>query len=75
MIYTVVRKTKTEGEFAKSETFSKYDDALKQFYQLLSNNIADESVKRFDITILSNDLIPLKTEHFVREQETEEVTE
>ena len=77
MLYTLVRKTKTEGEFAKSETFNNYDDALKAFYQYLANNIADASVKRFDITILNGDLIPCKTEHFSREvpvveEETEE---
>lgn len=78
MLYTLVRKTVTEGEFAKSETFTDYDKCLKAFYQYLSNNVADESVRRFDITILNGDLIPCKTEHFVREVEeviTEEVTE
>lgn len=66
-MYTLVRKTVTEGSFAKSETFNDYDSALKQFYQYLANNIADNSVKRFDIVILNGDLIPCKTEHFTRE--------
>lgn len=67
MLYTLVRKTVTEGAFAKSETFDSYDKALAKFYEYLHNNVADENVKRFDITILNNDLIPCKTEHFVRE--------
>lgn len=68
-MFTLVRKTKTEGEFAKSETFTNYEDCLKKFYEYLSNNVADTSVKKFDITILNSDLIPCKTEHFVREVE------
>lgn len=72
MLYTLVKKAKTEGEFATSKTFTDYDSALKEFYQLLSNNIADTSVKRFDITILNGDLIPCKTEHFIRDEVTEE---
>ena len=75
MLYTLVRKTVTEGSFAKSETFNNYDDALKTFYQYLSNNIADTNVKRFDITILNWDLIPCKTEHFSREEAVEEVAD
>lgn len=75
MIFTLVRKTVTEGAFAKSETFNDFDSALKAFYQYLANNIADENVKRFDITILNSDLIPCKTEHFVREVPVEEVEE
>lgn len=75
MIYTLVRKTVTEGAFAKSETFDSFDAALAKFYEYLHNNVADSNVKRFDITILNGDLIPCKTEHFVREVATEEVTE
>lgn len=74
-MYTLVRKTRTEGEFAKSETFKSYEECLKKFYEYLSNNVADSSVVRFDIVILNGDLIPCKTEHFVREvpePETEE---
>lgn len=66
-MYTLVRKTKTEGEFAKSETFVNYEDCLKKFYEYLSNNVADTNVVKFDITILNGDLIPCKTEHFIRE--------
>lgn len=69
MIYTLVRKTVTTGEFAKSETFNDFDSALKSFYQHLSNNIADTTVKRFDITILNDNLISCKTEHYSREVE------
>lgn len=76
MLYTLVRKTKTDGgEFSKSETFSSLADAIPKFFLYLSNNSDDKTVKRFDITILNGDLIPCKTEHFIREEVTEEVTE
>lgn len=74
-LYTLVRKTVTEGAFAKSETFDSYDKALVKFYEYLHNNVADTNVKRFDITILNSDLIPCKTEHFVREVPVEEEVE
>lgn len=76
MLYTLVRKAKTTGEFSKSEPFNDYDSALSKFFEYLHNNVDDTSVKKFDITILNGDLIPCKTEHFVREEEvTEEETE
>lgn len=74
-MFTLVKKTKTTGEFSKSETFNSYDDCLKKFYEYLSNNVADSSVNKFDITILNGDLIPVKTEHYIREVEAEEVVE
>ena len=72
-MYTLVRKTRTEGEFAKSETFNNYDECLKKFYEYLSNNAADSTVVKFDITILNGDLIPCKTEHYTRVVEVEPV--
>lgn len=68
MIYTLVRKTKTEGEFAKSETFTELDEAKAKYWLYLSNNALDKSVKRFDITILNDSLIPCMTDHFIREE-------
>lgn len=71
-MYILVRKNKiheTGAESASSKTFTDYDAALAEFYQHLSNNAADQSVERFDITILNGDCIPCKTEHFARRYE------
>lgn len=73
-MYILVKKNKihtTGAESASSKTYTEYDAALKDFYQNLSNNIADESVERFDICILNGDCIPCKTEHFSREYPAE----
>lgn len=70
MLFTLVRKSRiheTGAEASTSERCSTYDEALKKFYQYLAANVADTSVERFDITILNGDLIPCKSEHFVRE--------
>ena len=73
-MYILVRKNKihaTGAESATSKTYTEYDSALKDFYQILSNNVADESVDRLDITILNGDCIPCKTEHFARQYHEE----
>lgn len=75
-MYTLVRKNKihsTQAESSTSERFTDYEKALKAFYQYLSNNVADESVEQFDVTILDSDLIPCKTEHFKRKYESAEM--
>ena len=72
MLYTLVRKTRTEGEFSKAESFNDYDAALKAFYQYLSNNVADNTVNEFDITILNGSLLPCKYEHFERTENVEQ---
>lgn len=71
-MYILVKKNKihtTDAEAASSKTYTEYDAALKDFYMYLSNNVADESVERFDIAILNGDCIPCKTEHFARQYE------
>lgn len=73
-MYILVKKNKihsTAAESASSKTYADYDAALKDFYTNLSNNVADETVERFDICILNGDCIPCKTEHFKREYSAE----
>ena len=77
-MFVLVRKNRihtTGAESASSKTFAEYEPALTEFYQHLANNVADNSVERFDITILNGDLIPCKAEHFVREYPEEAVEE
>ena len=52
---------------AVTESFETMEKALVKFYQYLSNYAADESVIRADVVLLNDNLIPCKTEHFVRE--------
>ena len=69
-MYVLVKKNlihDTKAESANSKTYTEYDKALADFYSYLNANVADQSVERFDITILNGDLIPCKTEHFARE--------
>lgn len=77
-MFVLIKKNRihtTGAESASSKNFTDYESALREFYQNLSNNVADASVERFDITILNGDLIPCKAEHFVREYPEEAVEE
>lgn len=65
------RIRETGAESASSKTYSDYGKALTDFYSSLSANTADPTVERFDIVILNDALIPVKTEHFVRDYDTE----
>lgn len=74
MLITLVKKHiihETQSESCSSVTFNSLDDALKSFYQYMSNYIADTTVEKFDITILNGGLIPVKTEHYERYYEPE----
>ena len=71
---TLVRKHKIHASGAEACTSSTYetlDNALKSFYQYMSNYIADTTVEKFDITILNGELNPIKTEHYERYYEPE----
>ena len=74
-MFTLVKKHTTEAETSSSKKFHSFDEALKKFYQYMSNYVADESVKECHITILNDQLIPCKTEHFTRVTELAEVSE
>lgn len=66
----LIHETKAESFSAKQ--YNSMDDALKDFYMHLSNNIADSSVEKFEITILNESLAPCKTERYTRTYETED---
>ncbi|MCQ2317076.1 MAG: hypothetical protein MJZ85_10430 [Bacteroidales bacterium] len=68
-MFVIVKKNcihESGAESASSKTYTDYNIALRDFYSHLSANVADQSVERFDITILNDTLIPCKTEHYER---------
>lgn len=68
-MFVLVKHVVTTGEFATSKTFTDYNKALEEFYEILKNNIADVTVKRVDVVILNDSLVPCKSEHYSREVE------
>lgn len=69
-MYILVKKNKihdTGAESATSKNYATFEDAQADYWLYLHNNALDKSVERLDITILNSDLIPCKTDHFVRE--------
>lgn len=63
---------------AAKEDFPNIDKALVKFFEYLKNYAADESVIRADVVLLNDNLVPCKTEHYIREipqEQDETITE
>ena len=76
MITLVKHHFTTAQSKAVTESFDSMDKALVKFYQYLSNYSADETVIRADVVLLNDNLIPCKSEHYMRAVEpVEDVAE